>query len=171
MVAEHGMLRGTTTAAEAVALGDTLATATTAVVTMAATGDVLAIGTAACRHRLQRVRGDEQVEAEDEPNGRDDAPTGRQLDFTGTATGSREAPRSPATRPRDDTASPMSVQEFVEAPLGGPAPEAPHNTEATAEQDNPRDRIPGDPQKVLQKNTRCGHFFIRTFGKHTIIQN
>ena len=136
MVAEHGLLRGTTMAADATALGDTLATATTAVVTMAATGDVLALGTAACRRRLQRVRGDEQVEAEDAPTGTEDAPTGRPLDFTGTATGSREAPGSPATGPREAAVSPMSVQEFVDAPLAGPAPEAPHDTEATAELDD-----------------------------------
>ena len=121
------MLRGTTTAAEAVALGDTLATATTAVVTMAATGDVLAIGTAACRRRLQRVRGDDDDAPVETAVGPADEPTTRQLDFTGTATASRDAPVSPGGM--------STVEEFVDeqTSLVGPATEAPHETESPAD--------------------------------------
>ena len=62
----------------------------TAVVTVAATGEALTLGVAACRRRLQRVRGDEDEQDEVAQESASATPT-RQLDFTGTATGSRAA--------------------------------------------------------------------------------
>ena len=60
MVAEPAMLRGSMqAAANAAAVEDAIATATTAVATVAATGEVITLGVTACRRRLQRVRGDE----------------------------------------------------------------------------------------------------------------
>ena len=94
MVAEPAMLRGSVAqaAANAAAVEDTLATDTKAVVTMAVTGEVLSLGAAACRRRLQRVRGDEEV---DKAPAAAITPT-RQLDFSGTAAGTH-SPANVAT--------------------------------------------------------------------------
>ena len=122
MVAEHGMLRGTL-AADAAALEDTMATAAATVATVAVAGDALTLGAAACRRRLQRVRGDDDDAPVETAVGPTDEPTTRQLDFTGTAAGSREVPVSPGGM--------STVEEFVDEQesLVGPATEAPHETE------------------------------------------
>ena len=125
MVAEHGMLRGTL-AANAAALEDTMATAAATVATVAVAGDALTLGAAACRRRLQRVRGDEDEQDEAAQDSASATPT-RQLDFTGTATGSRAATEtSPAAM--------STVEEFMDTSLGGPAQaEAPQETEAAVQ--------------------------------------
>ena len=96
------------------------------VAAVAATGEALNLGVAACRRRLQRVRGsDDDGEADATIN----TPT-RQLDFNGTATGSRGATEtSPAAM--------STVEEFMDTSLGGPAPEAPREDAPPAESEEP----------------------------------